>query len=447
MNPSKRTFLACLFLLAASTAAWSAEPATATGSAPAGGLRNEPINVADYKQPIRVACLGDSITAGVGAKPGWSWPDQLDRMLGRNWDVRNYGHSGGTVGKADKHSIWSQKEYKSALELHPDVVVILLGTNDTKPDNWAGKKDFPKLYKELVVSFQKLSSKPRVFCGYPPYVAKKGAFGINEAGVKEQIPMIQEVAKDFGAGVIDVHGALEGKDQVFPDSVHPNTDGATIIAKTAHRALTGKEWEGDVPGPQDVKKEKPTVRVVENPGELTYREAFAMIVSETGMPAEKLEPIRKKFEDSSPVVEARIGELEGKIKEYDELRMKYKHTEVEADKPLYGEYKGKVAQTRKELEKYKRDSIYELVGMIPREYKAPFGAAWVGKYVFDRLAPIASTLTAEQRKKIRELCKKEGEVYGNINNTPERSIEDVETYKVIYEQVLDVDQKRRVEPK
>jgi len=408
---------------------------------------NAPIRAADYKPPIRVACLGDSITYGVGAATGWSWPDQLDRMLGDGWDVRNFGHSGATVGKDDKHSIWNQKEYQSALQLHPDVAIILLGTNDTKPANWAAKKDFPTLYKELVVSFQKLSSKPRVFCGTPPYVARKGAFGINEAGVREQVPMIREVAKDWGAGVMDVHAALDGQDALLPDSVHPNTEGATLIARAVYKALTGKEWEGKVPGPQDVKKRKPPVLAVENPGELTYREAFALIASETGMSAEPMDPIRQKFDETSPVVDAKIAEFEGQIKEYDELRMKYKHTTVEADKPLYGEYKGKVAQTKKELEKYKRDRIYELIGMVPREFRDKFGAAWVRKYVLDRLAPVAVTLTAEQRRKIRDLCRKEGQVYGNINNTPERSIEDVETYKVVYEQVLDPEQKRRVEPR
>ena len=105
-----------------------------------------------------------------------------------------------------------------------------------------------------------------------------------------------------------------------------------------------------------------------------------------------------------------------------------------------------MAQAKKELDKYKRDRACELIAMIPQEYKAKFGAAWVNKYVLDRLAPIAVTLTPEQRRNIRELCRKEGQVYGNITNTPERSIEDVETYKAVYQAVLTDEQKKRVEP-
>lgn len=406
-----------------------------------------PIEVRDYRPPIRVACLGDSITFGVGAASGWSWPDQLDRMLGTQWDVRNYGHSGASVAKQEKHTIWSQKEYQNALQFHPDVVVVLLGTNDTKPENWEKKAEFPKLYKELVASFQSLSSKPRIFCGFPPYVAKQGAFGINEAGVREQIPMIQQVAADRGAGVIDVHGATENHDEFFKDNVHPSTEGAAVIAKAVYLALTGKAWSGLIPGPQQVRKDKPVVRGVENPGDVTYRETFALIASEGEVPPEELAPIRDWFRETSPEVETKIQELAGKIEEYDQLRMKYKHTQVEAEKPLYGEYKQRVAETKRELEKFRNHANLALLARVPDEYKAGFGAGWVQRYVADRLAPIASTITASQWKKIRDICREAGPAYGKINNTPERSIASVETYKRVYEQVLDGEQRKRVMPK
>jgi lysophospholipase L1-like esterase len=429
----------CVFVLFATLA--GAFPAAWAADA------NAPIHVADYKPPIRVACLGDSITYGVGAKPGWSWPEQLDRMLSSDWDVRNFGHSGASVAKEEKHTIWNQTEYKAALLFHPDVVLILLGTNDTKPQNWERKGEFPKLYRELVSSFQKLSSKPRIFCCTPPYVPKKGNFGINEPALKEQIPMIQSIARECGAGLLDIHAATEGKDPLFPDNVHPNTEGAALIARTAYKALTGKEWQGEVPGPLAVRKRKPMVRQVENPGELTYRDAFTLIAAETGMPPEKLEPIRARFEETVFVVENKLFDLESQIEEYDQLRMRFKHTPDEDEKALYGEYKGKVAETRKEMARYKMDAVYGLIALIPQEHRGKFGAAWLGKYVFDRLAPISATLTPEQRKAIRALCEREGPAHGKINNTPERSIHEVETYKAVYETVLDPEQKKRADPR
>jgi lysophospholipase L1-like esterase len=406
-----------------------------------------PIKVGDYTPPIRVACLGDSITHGVGANAGWSWPEQLDRMLGKAWDVRNFGHSGAAVCKEEKHTIWNQKEYKNALLLHPDVVLILLGTNDSKPPNWAHKQDFLKLYRELVASFQGLSSKPRVFCCTPPYVAKRGNFGINEAGVLEQIPMIQEVAKQLDAGVIDVHGALAGKDECYKDNVHPLTPGATVIATTIYQVLTGKTWEGEIPAPvAAAQKSQPAIRVVENPGVLTYRETYALIAAEAGLPPDKLEPIREKYEETEHAHEARLVELEDQIREFDQLRMKYKHTQIEAEKPLYGEYKGKGAATRKELEKYKADANQSLVALLPVEGRAGFGAAWLARFMYDRLAPIAGTFTGEQRKKIRELCREQGAAFAAINNTPERVMATDAAFKAVYEEILNAAQQKRIEP-
>ena len=404
-----------------------------------------PVNVADYQPPIRVACLGDSITHGVGAAAGWAFPDQLDRMLGAEWDVRNFGHSGATVGREDKHAIWTQKEFKDALAFHPDVLVLLLGTNDSKPANWAKKGDFPKLYKDLVAEFQHLSSKPRVFCGTPPCVAKNGNFGINDPVVLEEIPVIEALAKELGASVVDVHAATQGRDELFKDNVHPNTEGATLIAKAVYRALTGKDWSGEIPAFSSVKKNKPGIRIVEQPGALNYRDTFALIAAEAGLAPEKLASLRANYEDAAPVVAAKLRDFEDRIAEYEQLRMKYKHTTVAADKPLYSEYKGKVAKTRQELAAYKTEMSAALIALLPAENKAAFGAAWLRQYVNDRLAPLASTITPEQRKQIAGLCQQRGAAYGNINNTPERSIEAADAFAEIYTKVLDAGQKKRIE--
>ena len=68
-----------------------------------------------------------------------------------------------------------------------------------------------------------------------------GNYGINEAGVKEEIPIIDKVAAETAAGVIDMHAALAGHPEMLPDRVHPNTAGATVMARAAYKALTGKE--------------------------------------------------------------------------------------------------------------------------------------------------------------------------------------------------------------
>ncbi len=198
-------------------------------------------------EPSRVACVGDSITAGVGASKGNSYPDQLGRMLGDGYTVKNFGVSGSTLLNHGDRPYQKQGAFKKALEFQPNIVVIKLGTNDTKPQNWKFKDEFVADYKDMIGQFAKLPSKPRFFLCRPALVPGKGNFGINEAGVLEEIPMLDKIAADEKAMVIDIHAALKDHPEMLPDRVHPNTAGATVMAKTVFKALTGKEFTGEAP--------------------------------------------------------------------------------------------------------------------------------------------------------------------------------------------------------
>lgn len=198
------------------------------------------VDPSKYKEPVRVACVGDSITQGAGAEKGKAYPSQLQELLGAQWKVGNFGVSGRTLMRKGDHPYWNEKAYQSAKDFKPDAVIIMLGTNDTKPHNWKNNADFATDYKDLVTSFKTLESKPRIFVCRPCPVPGSGNFGINEENVKLEIPIIDELAKKEGLSVIDMHAALESKPELLPDRVHPNTAGAGVMAATAFQALTGK---------------------------------------------------------------------------------------------------------------------------------------------------------------------------------------------------------------
>lgn len=200
----------------------------------------DPVKPADYKAPVKVACIGDSITQGSGAADGQSYPSQLQDMLGDSWKVGNFGVSGRTLLKKGDYPYWNEQAYQNALKSNPDVVIIMLGTNDTKPQNWKFESEFVADYTELIKSFQALASKPRVYVCRPCPVPEPGNFGINETNVKEEIKRVDQLAKELKLGVIDMHTALAAKPQMLPDRVHPNTEGAGEMAKAAFKALTGK---------------------------------------------------------------------------------------------------------------------------------------------------------------------------------------------------------------
>ncbi|WP_052574033.1 GDSL-type esterase/lipase family protein [Haloferula sp. BvORR071] len=201
----------------------------------------DPIKPADYKAPVKLACIGDSITEGAGAEPGKSYPSQLQGLLGDQWKVTNYGLGGRTLLKKGDHPYWIEGKYQEALKSEPDAVIIMLGTNDTKPQNWKFESEFVADYTELVKSFQTLPSKPRIYVCRPCPVPEPGNFGINEKNNQEWIKRINKLAKDMDLGLIDMHEALEKHPELLPDKVHPNTEGAGEMAGAAFKALTGKK--------------------------------------------------------------------------------------------------------------------------------------------------------------------------------------------------------------
>lgn len=191
---------------------------------------------------IRVACVGDSITAGAGVKDAKNkYPARLGALLGTGYEVRNFGVSGATMLDAGDKPYKKQGAFQQALDFKPDIVVIKLGTNDSKPRNWANKDGFAADTRSLVEAFQKASSMCKVFLCYPAPVIGKGNFGIRDEIVKpEIIPLIDMVSAEMRLNVIDVYAALDGKPELIPDRVHPNDEGAGLIATAVHAAITKK---------------------------------------------------------------------------------------------------------------------------------------------------------------------------------------------------------------
>ena len=199
--------------------------------------------------PVRIACIGDSITRGVGTDfPEWeSYPAQLQRMLGGSrYVVGNFGVSDSTLLIAGNQPYAQQKALSEALAFRPDIVVIQLGTEDTRPENWVHRKNFTADYISLIRQFAALESRPRIWLCLPPAV-RPGHVGINEAALCEQHPLIQQVAREEGLPVIDVHAQFVDQPALLPDGVHPNGIGALVLAKVVHAAVIGRPFESEMP--------------------------------------------------------------------------------------------------------------------------------------------------------------------------------------------------------
>ena len=185
------------------------------------------------KEPVRVACVGDSITYGHGIKDRLhdAYPGVLSTMLGEKYDVRNFGVSGTTTMMGTDMPYMNEQAYKDALAFNPDIVTIKLGTNDSKPYNWDGNDHFKKDLKTLIESFRALPSKPQIWLCLP-VPAYGHAWSINDSVIYNGvIPYIREVAQEENLPLIDLNTPFQGKRQYFPDTIHPNEEGEKMIAE------------------------------------------------------------------------------------------------------------------------------------------------------------------------------------------------------------------------
>lgn len=207
-------------------------------------MHADPVPVQNYHAPIRVACVGDSITDGFGVGRDWDYPSQLGRMLGKPWWVVNFGATGTTVLKSGNDPYWNHGQFLKAHQFNPDVVIIELGTNDTKAVNWAHKDEFVADYRDLIATFQALPSKPIIYLCLQPPVTGAGNMGIPPTNPSETGPLIQQLARDTPCGLIDFYNALLPHPDWQPDHIHPDPTGDFELARTVYAALLGKPYDG-----------------------------------------------------------------------------------------------------------------------------------------------------------------------------------------------------------
>ncbi|NPA37530.1 MAG: prolyl oligopeptidase family serine peptidase [Chlorobi bacterium] len=194
---------------------------------------------------IKVACVGNSITFGAGIKdrPRDSYPSQLQRLLGLEYKVRNYGFSGRTMLLNGDHPYMKERLFKDALEWQPDIVVIMLGTNDSKPHNWKYADEFEADYLKMIESFDTLRSNPEIYVVAPVPVFKD-CCKIKDDVVRDEIyPVVKKIAEEKNLHFIDLYNPLKEMGDMFPDGVHPDADGAAEMAKLVYESITGKKGE------------------------------------------------------------------------------------------------------------------------------------------------------------------------------------------------------------
>lgn len=183
--------------------------------------------------PIRVVCVGNSITEGYGnSSQAKAWPAQLNNVLGSRYTILNCGASGTRMSKTVGPSYWNDTRFTNAINANPQILIISLGTNDGDQNLWASiKPTFKNDYIAMIDAFRANGRNPIIYTCFPPPVF---ANAYQTANIKNEIiPIIKEISALKNTYIIDYHTPLLTYGYDFPDGVHPSDDGALVMADIA----------------------------------------------------------------------------------------------------------------------------------------------------------------------------------------------------------------------
>lgn len=184
-----------------------------------------------------IACVGDSITFGMGvvsSKTNETWEYYLEKMLGSNYQVLNYGLSGRTLQDEGDMPYRKESFWSISREVRANIYLIMLGTNDSKPKNW-NPEHFLLNLKSFVSDYIELGNQSQVCLLVPPASFKKKngevAGHIQPDVIEKQIrPLVMQFAKEQGIPCIDLYSFTATYPEWFTDGVHPNATGNKEIA-------------------------------------------------------------------------------------------------------------------------------------------------------------------------------------------------------------------------
>lgn len=196
---------------------------------------------------IKVACVGDSITYGHGIKD-WeknNYPVRLQNLLGNTYHVQNFGVSGRCVQDDSDQPYTALDFYTQSKEYDADIVVFMMGSNDTKPENWHGGEAFKASLCSLLDSYgdaKILLCTPAACFFTEKYTGPTTSHDLQPAVADEIAEIVREVAAERNYTLIDIHSLTGENPQWFTsDGVHPNNEGAAAIAQAVYETITGFE--------------------------------------------------------------------------------------------------------------------------------------------------------------------------------------------------------------
>lgn len=199
---------------------------------------------------LRIACIGDSITEGT-ANADWrrnAWPLLLHRLLdaeapGR-YAVRGFARSGATCCAEGQRPLRREEVFSRSRRYRPDLLIVLLGTNDATRENWPGSAEaFERQYEDLLDQYRTDGIGPSrtLILGLPPLFAPYPRIEEQRATRRAIADALPRIAARRKATYLDLGGVFTGRAALLPDGLHPNTQGNVLLAERVAAWVLGRK--------------------------------------------------------------------------------------------------------------------------------------------------------------------------------------------------------------
>lgn len=211
------------------------------------------VSAQDTTEKVKVACVGDSITQGQGTN--LNWPDNLQKMLGDGYEVKNFGLGGCRVREYWPHDdnkyndYWYESEqYLGSKEYDADIVIVMMGTNDGYFNEAGEAKDyFAKDYTKMIQPY--LDNGSKIYITTPTHAYAGTHTRVNEEIYNEVVALQKSLQAQYPEqimGLVDMNRLTDGMPECFPDGLHGNTGGYAAIAANFYEQIFQK-IDADLP--------------------------------------------------------------------------------------------------------------------------------------------------------------------------------------------------------
>jgi hypothetical protein len=193
-----------------------------------------------YGQPVRIACAGNSVTKcnKISNPQVNCYTSVLETMLDEGSEVGNFGEAGACILRKSLKPFYTLPVFNNIFSFNPDMITIMLGTNDSKEVHWQYRDDFKEDLNWLIDTLSTIGTKPQIFLCMVVPVIKDGKT-IRSQPIREEInPAIADVARQRGIPCIDLYTPFLEHDDYYIDGIHPDVRGERLIAELLYDTVS-----------------------------------------------------------------------------------------------------------------------------------------------------------------------------------------------------------------